>query len=151
MSVIYLDIILLYMRVGWKVHIKCHICYWWLFWWDHCNTYRRNVWCARRTMLKIKPHLVTFYENILVGLWTFQSFLVCCSVGNTSSFKFKFKKLKAQFQCFFIILYLWWVYLRWFFRDIACNLVKQYLFIFKSLSMWFFLLCMFLFLLLLMS
>ena len=34
----------------------------------HCNTDGRNVWTARDTMLKNKPHLVTFYKSILVSL-----------------------------------------------------------------------------------
>ena len=51
-----------------------HICCWRLFWRmesKHCNTDERNVWHTRRTILKNKPNLVKFQENILVSLWTF--------------------------------------------------------------------------------
>ena len=37
-----------------------------------CNTDGRIVWTTRRIIMKNKPHLVTFYEKTLVGLWTFQ-------------------------------------------------------------------------------
>ena len=42
----------------------------------HCNIDGRAVWSARKTILKNKPHLVTFDESILVRLWTFQAILV---------------------------------------------------------------------------
>ena len=40
------------------------------------NTNWRSVLIARETMLKNKPHLVIFPENILISLWTFQLTLV---------------------------------------------------------------------------
>ena len=35
---------------------------------QNCNTYERTVCNLRETMLKNKPHLVTFHESILVRL-----------------------------------------------------------------------------------
>ena len=43
----------------------------------HCNINERSVWITRKTVLKNKPHLVTFHENDLVSLWTFLLILVC--------------------------------------------------------------------------
>ena len=53
---------------GWKVHLLSSflLLMWWLIWpmkSKHCNT-------DGRSMLKNKPHLITFHENILVSLWT---------------------------------------------------------------------------------
>ena len=42
----------------------------------HCNTNRSIVWTARETMLKNKPHLVTFDESILVSLRIFQAIII---------------------------------------------------------------------------
>ena len=49
----------------------CHICCWWLIWlmeFKHCNINGRNVLTAKGTMLKNKPHLVSFHSSILVSL-----------------------------------------------------------------------------------
>ena len=45
--------------------------------WDPSTaTPMEEVWIARWTMLKNTPHLITFYESILVSLWAFQPTLI---------------------------------------------------------------------------
>ena len=49
----------------------------WLMRFKYCNT-GRSIWIASAVtqMLKNKPHLITFHENILFSLWTFQPNLI---------------------------------------------------------------------------
>ena len=47
----------------------------------HYNTDGRSVWTGRGTLLKNKPHLVTFHETILVSLRTSQLTLVSNSLS----------------------------------------------------------------------
>ena len=57
-----------------------HICCWWHFGpmgSKHHNIDGSSVWSIMWTTLKNKPHLVTFYESILVSLWTFQLTFIC--------------------------------------------------------------------------
>ena len=42
----------------------------------HYNTEWKSVWTTGETIMKDKPHLVTFNENILFNLWTFWLTLV---------------------------------------------------------------------------
>ena len=46
--------------------------------WDsNTATYEKSVWTTKGTMLKNKPHLATFWDSILVSLWTtFQPTLI---------------------------------------------------------------------------
>ena len=37
----------------------------------HCITDGTSVWTARRTILKNKPHLVTFHESMLVSIYIY--------------------------------------------------------------------------------
>ena len=50
----------------------------------YCNTNGKSIWTARGTNIE-KPHLVTFYESILVSLWTFQLTFVLFITVNLSS------------------------------------------------------------------
>ena len=43
----------------------------WLIVSKHCITDRGNVWTTKETMLKNKPHLVSFHRSIFISLWTF--------------------------------------------------------------------------------
>ena len=42
----------------------------------YCNTIGKSEWVTRGSVLKNRPHLVTFHEGILVSLWTFQATLI---------------------------------------------------------------------------
>ena len=59
------------------------ICYWWFFFFfflpmgsKHCNTKGKCMWITMGTMFKNKPHLVTFFESMLVSLWAFKLTLI---------------------------------------------------------------------------
>ena len=59
-----------------KFRCWCHICCWWFnlpMRFKHSNIVERSMWTASGgTLLKNKPHLVTYHKSILVNLWTFK-------------------------------------------------------------------------------
>ena len=77
-------------KIHWLKWSCDDVCWSIFYWWDpsiatpieemhdlpmgskNYNTNGKSVWFTRETMLKIKPHLVIFNKNILVGQWTFQ-------------------------------------------------------------------------------
>ena len=103
-------------KVGWKVPDWCYICCWWLFSLIgsmHCNTDGSSMWITRKTMLNIKPHLVTFHETIFLFTHPSYIYIYISFLNLVVVFFFIFKKhvqhfvFLKKFLVFYFEMFYW--------------------------------------------
>ena len=72
----------------------------------HCNTNRR-----REAILKIKPHLNTFHESILVNQWTFQPTFLRGAFNKFPAFKIVINSWKFNMLLLYILCNDWPIFI----------------------------------------